>query len=82
MSSKSLGTSGSHKLSTTARAASHVHPFDAELMEEGKELDFMKAVNEDSQEAVSHTSLVSSTNVPRRVYVVKTTTSPEKIRNI
>ncbi|KAL6744242.1 hypothetical protein Aduo_017196 [Ancylostoma duodenale] len=71
----SNGTRASYKLVPAPREATHVHPFDAEMMAEEKSIGPMKRMEEDSQEAVSQTAVVTSTSVPRRVYVVKPGTS-------
>ncbi|RCN27631.1 hypothetical protein ANCCAN_26633 [Ancylostoma caninum] len=71
----SNGTRASYKLVSAPREATHVHPFDAELLAEEKSVGPMKRMEEDSQETVSQTAVVTSTSVPRRVYVVKPGTS-------
>uniref|UniRef100_A0A7I4YZL8 Integrase catalytic domain-containing protein n=1 Tax=Haemonchus contortus TaxID=6289 RepID=A0A7I4YZL8_HAECO len=73
----SLASNGSrpvYRLAAVPRSASHVHPFDAELMAEEKSVDLLKGKGEGSHET-GQTAVVTSTSVPRRVYVVKAATS-------
>ncbi|KAJ1355588.1 hypothetical protein KIN20_013047 [Parelaphostrongylus tenuis] len=73
--SVSHGTRGFLRFSTALESVPHVHPFDAELMEEVKEVDVMKTVDDDSQEEGSHAALASSAGVSRQVYGVKSRTA-------
>ncbi|WKY13560.1 hypothetical protein Q1695_004420 [Nippostrongylus brasiliensis] len=80
------GVRQSYRLVETPRCATHVHPFDAELMTEEKEgvdeEDDMNHVEIESQEEVVPTPVVIS-SVARRVYVVKPaeSQSPEAVRD-
>ncbi|CAJ0589649.1 unnamed protein product [Cylicocyclus nassatus] len=67
------GTKAGYKLVPTSREATHVHPFDAEMMAEGKNVTMMDDVEQDPIEPATQTPVVTSTSVPRRIYVVKAT---------
>ncbi|PIO75815.1 hypothetical protein TELCIR_02140 [Teladorsagia circumcincta] len=69
--SDSNGSKPTYRLAAIPRTASHVHPFDAELMTEEKPVNLLKKAEDPPSESAPQAPVVTSTSVARRVYVVK-----------